>query len=54
MSTYTGFFLKVNLSSGAVSRDRVSVDLQKKFIGGRGFGISYLFGETRPGIRTPC
>ena len=50
MSTYTGFFLKVNLSSGAVSRDRVSVDLQKKFIGGRGFGISYLFGETRPGI----
>jgi aldehyde:ferredoxin oxidoreductase len=50
MSTYTGFFLKVNLSSGVVSRDRVPVDLQEKFIAGRGFGISYLFSETRPGI----
>jgi len=49
MSTYTGSFLRVNLSSGAITRDRVPIDLRKKFIGGRGFGISYLFSETRPG-----
>lgn len=50
MASYTGRLLRVDLSSGSVSKEPISPDLQRKFIGGRGFGISYVFGGYRPGI----
>ncbi len=50
MSTYTGHILRVNLSSGAISKESVPEALQRKLVGGRGFGAGYLFEEMRPGI----
>jgi aldehyde:ferredoxin oxidoreductase len=50
MSTYTGYLLRADLSSGSISREAVPRELQKSFIGGRGFGISYLFNEMGPGL----
>jgi aldehyde:ferredoxin oxidoreductase len=50
MSTYTGHILRVNLSSGTISKESVPEALQRKLVGGRGFGAGYLFEEMRPGI----
>ena len=50
MSTYAGHLLRVNLSSGAVAKEPIPSALQRKFIGGRGFGIDYLYEEMRPGV----
>ncbi len=50
MSTYTGHLLRVDLSSASVTREPIPLDLQRKFVGGRGFGISYLFEEMHKGI----
>jgi len=50
MSTYAGYLLRVNLSSGEVAKEPIPSPLRRKFIGGRGFGINYLHRETRPGI----
>ena len=49
MSTYTGYLLRVNLSSGHIEREPVKPELTADFIGGRGFGISYLYNELAPG-----
>ena len=45
MDTYAGRLLRINLSSGSIVREPIDVELCRKFIGGRGFGISYLFRE---------
>jgi aldehyde:ferredoxin oxidoreductase len=50
MSSYASYLLRVNLSSGSVSREPISRSFQRKFVGGRGFGIGYLFDEVKPGI----
>jgi aldehyde:ferredoxin oxidoreductase len=50
MATYAGRFLTVNLTTGAVTQEPIPEDLKQAFIGGRGFGISYLLDETRPGV----
>lgn len=50
MSTYTGRLLRVNLSTGRASKEPVPEALQRRLIGGRGFGIGYLFRDQRPGI----
>ncbi|MBI5572619.1 MAG: aldehyde ferredoxin oxidoreductase family protein [Desulfomonile tiedjei] len=50
MSAYTGYLLRVNLSSGSTNREPIPVEVQRRFVGGRGFGIRYLFGETDGGI----
>ena len=50
MSTYTGHLLRVDLSSASVTREPIPLDQQRKFVGGRGFGISYLFEEMHKGI----
>ena len=54
MSTYTGHLLRVDLSSASVTREPIPLDLQRKFVGGRGFGISYLFEEMHKGIDPAC
>ncbi len=47
---YMGKILRVNLSSGAVSREELPDELKRQFIGGRGFGAKILFDELNPGI----
>jgi aldehyde:ferredoxin oxidoreductase len=46
----TGKILRVNLSSGRVSREVVTEKIAADFIGGRGYGIRYLYDEIEPGI----
>ncbi len=45
MSTSTGRLLRVDLSSRRVAAEEIPLPLQRMFIGGRGFGIAYLFRE---------
>ncbi|MBM3299733.1 MAG: hypothetical protein FJY85_07245, partial [Deltaproteobacteria bacterium] len=49
MTTYAGYVLRVNLSSATISKEPVPTELQRKFIGGRGFGIQYLWDEMTSG-----
>lgn len=49
MSSYAGHLLRVNLSRGSVSKEPILQAFQRKFVGGRGFGIGYLFEEIRQG-----
>ncbi len=49
MDTYAGRLLRIDLSSGSITREPIAADLRKKFIGGRGLGISYLFQEMQAG-----
>ena len=49
MDTYAGRILRIDLSSGSITREPIDVELRRKFIGGRGFGIGYLFQEMQAG-----
>jgi aldehyde:ferredoxin oxidoreductase len=46
----TGKILRINLSSGKVSTETVPEEIAADFIGGRGYGIRYLYDEIKPGI----
>jgi len=50
MFGYMGKFLRVNLTDGKVSKERLDEDVARKFIGGRGLGAKILFDELKPGI----
>lgn len=50
MYGYTGCILRVNLSTGRVTKEPVSADFARKFLGGAGFGAKILFDELKPGI----
>ena len=50
MATYTGYLLRVNLSTGSITKEPISDEVRRIFIGGRGLGIHYLFNETKPGL----
>ncbi len=50
MSTYTGRLLRVNLTSGTTSWETVPFDVQRFLVGGRGFGIHYLWDEMTSGV----
>jgi len=50
MSTYAGCLLRANLSSGSVTQEPVPERVQRQFVGGRGFGIWYLFEELAKGV----
>ncbi|MFC2068116.1 aldehyde ferredoxin oxidoreductase family protein [Chloroflexota bacterium] len=50
MTKYTRRFLRVNLSSREISIEAIGEDVVMNFIGGRGFGINYLYQELSPGI----
>ena len=43
MAANTGKFLKVNLSTGKTSVGTVPEQVAKDFLGGRGYGIKYLY-----------
>ncbi len=49
MALNTGRILRVNLSSGKISTDTVPEKVAADFIGGRGYGIKYLYDEIAPG-----
>jgi aldehyde:ferredoxin oxidoreductase len=49
MALNTGKILRVNLSSGKISREVVPEKIAADFIGGRGYGIRYLYDEIAPG-----
>jgi aldehyde:ferredoxin oxidoreductase len=46
---YAGKVLRVNLSNGKITTERLREDDAKLFIGGRGLGAKYLFDEVPPG-----
>jgi aldehyde:ferredoxin oxidoreductase len=47
---YMGSILRVNLTTSAVTREELTDDMKRQFIGGRGFGVKMLFDELEPGI----
>src|SRR4030043_110908 len=49
MALNTGKILRVNLSSGKRSTEMVPEKIAADFIGGRGYGIRYLYDEIAPG-----
>ncbi len=50
MCAYTGCLLRIDLSSGKARKEYIPVELRRQLIGGRGFGIHYLFQEISKGI----
>jgi len=50
MTVYTGRFLKINLSSGETATESVPEQVAMDFIGGRGYGIRYLYQELAPNV----
>ncbi|MDP2916467.1 MAG: aldehyde ferredoxin oxidoreductase family protein [Dehalococcoidia bacterium] len=49
MEHRTGRLLRVDLSTGRVTREMVDEQTALDFVGGRGFGINYLYREVAPG-----
>ncbi len=50
MTLNTGKFLKVNLSSGKIMTETVPEQVALDFVGGRGYGIKYLYDELAPNV----
>jgi len=49
MNGYGGKILRVNLSTGTLTKESTPADLARDFIGGRGFGIYFLLKEVPKG-----
>ncbi len=50
MNGYGGTILRVNLTEGKISKEPTPAQLARDFIGGRGFGIYFLFKEVPKGV----
>jgi len=50
MAANSGRFLKINLSSGETVTESVPEQVATDFVGGRGYGIRYLYEELAPNI----
>ena len=50
MALHTGRFLRVNLSTGKIETESVPEQVARDFIGGRGYGIKYLYQELAPNV----
>jgi aldehyde:ferredoxin oxidoreductase len=50
MAGYTGQFLRVNLSTGQIDKEKLDLELAIKFIGGRGLASYFLAQEINPDI----
>jgi len=48
MAVNTGRFLRINLSTGEIRTESVPEQVAIDFIGGRGYGIKYLYDELAP------
>ena len=46
---YAGKILRIDLTNQTAKEEAVSEELAKKFLGGAGFGIKYLYDELKPG-----
>lgn len=49
MNGYGGTIVRVNLTEGKITRESTPAQLAREFIGGRGFGIYFLFNEVPKG-----
>lgn len=49
MSSYTGRFLRINLSKKSYQVEMIPEEVKKDWVGGRGFGIHYLYRDMKPG-----
>ena len=49
MELNTGKILRINLSTGKFSTEVVPAKIAEDFIGGRGYGVRYLYDELKPG-----
>lgn len=49
MALNTGNILRVNLSTGKVSKEVVPEKIAADFVGGRGYGVRYIYDEIKPG-----
>jgi len=47
---YAGKLLRVDLTSEKLSEERLDDATLRKYVGGAGFGIKYLYEEVPPGI----
>ena len=50
MAGKNGKFIRVNLSNGKIAIEPVDEQVRENFVGGRGFGIHYLYREVPPEI----
>ncbi len=50
MFAYGGKILRVNLSNGKITKEPLSEELIKNYLGGRGFAAKILYDELKPGI----
>ncbi len=50
MALNTGKILRVDLSNGKVRTETVPEKIATDFVGGRGYGVRYLYDEVKPGI----
>jgi aldehyde:ferredoxin oxidoreductase len=49
MTMNSGRLLRVNLSNGRINTEEIPESIARDFIGGRGYGIKYLYDELIPG-----
>jgi aldehyde:ferredoxin oxidoreductase len=49
MGGYMGKLLRIDLSSGQIKDEKISEDILRNFIGGRGLGVKILYDELKPG-----
>jgi aldehyde:ferredoxin oxidoreductase len=47
---YTGVILRVNLTTGAITKEKISEELRRRYLGGSGFVSYYLWKELKGGI----
>jgi aldehyde:ferredoxin oxidoreductase len=50
MELNTGNILRINLTTGGTSTEKVPEKIARDFVGGRGYGIKYLWDELKPGV----
>lgn len=50
MFGFAGKLLRVNLSTGEITRKPLSEELARSYLGGRGFAARILYDELEPGI----
>ncbi len=50
MAVNSGKFLRINLSSGETATESVPEKVANDFIGGRGYGVRYLYDELAPNV----
>lgn len=50
MHSYCNCVLRINLTNGQISKEELNLDWTKRFFGGKGLGIKYLYEELAPKV----